>query len=109
SSEQACGRRLVDHRTDIYSLGATVYELLTLECSSGDNQDEMRRQIADEEPQSPRRLNAAIPLDLETIVLKAMSKLPEERYCAAQALADDLKRFLEDKPILAQRPGIRER
>lgn len=110
SPEQASGRGLVDHRTDIYSLGATLYELLTLECpSEGTDWNDVRRQIATDDPRSPRRLNAAIPLDLETIVLKSLAKLPEERYTTAQQLADDLERYLEDKPILAQRPGIRER
>ena len=60
------------------------------------------RQIAQEEPPPLRRLNPSIPADLETIVGKAMAKSPGDRYATAQALADDLRRFLEDKPILRQ-------
>jgi WD40 repeat protein len=67
------------------------------------------RQIAFDEPRPPRRLNKAVPLELEAIVLKAMAKSPEERYSTAQELADDLKRFLEDKPIRARRPTLRQR
>lgn len=111
SPEQAMGKRkLVDHRTDIYSLGATLYEMLTLEPTfRGRDREELLRQIAFEEPRPPRRLNSAIPVDLETIVLKALAKTPEERYVSAQEMADDLRRFLEDRPILARRPTLFER
>src|SRR5438270_167198 len=100
----------VDARTDVYSLGATLYELLTLEPAyNGRDREELLRQIAFEEPRPPRRLNAAVPAELETIVLKAMAKSPEERYAAAQDLADDLQRYLEDKPIRATRPSLGQR
>jgi serine/threonine protein kinase len=111
SPEQALARRgVVDHRTDLYSLGVTLYELLTLEpaCPGRDRQ-EILHQIAFEEPRPPRRFNPAIPADLETIVLKAMAKGVEERYATAQELAEDLRRFLECKPILARRPTPLER
>jgi len=111
SPEQAAAKRvLVDHRTDIYSLGVTLYELLTLAppFESNDRQ-ELLQQIACEEPRAPRRMNPAIPVELETIVLKAIAKRPEERYATAQELADDLERFLEDKPVQARRPSARER
>jgi serine/threonine protein kinase/Flp pilus assembly protein TadD len=111
SPEQALAKRVViDHRTDVYSLGVTLYELLTLEAAvAGEDREEVLRRIAFEEPRPPRRIHKAIPAELETIVLKAMGKTPEERYGTAQELADDLRRFLEDKPIRARRPGLARR
>jgi serine/threonine protein kinase len=111
SPEQALARRgVVDQRTDIYSLGATLYELLALRPAfDGRDHQELLRQIAIDEPTKPRRINPAIPRDLETIVLKAMAKDPSGRYATAQDLAADLKRFLDDRPILARRPGPVER
>jgi tetratricopeptide (TPR) repeat protein len=108
SPEQALAQRvMIDHRTDIYSLGMTLYELLTLEPAfAGRDRHELLRQIAFEEPRSPRRLNPALPAELETIVLKAVEKNPTERYATAQDLADDLRRYLEDKPIRARRPTL---
>ena len=64
------------------------------------------RQVTGEEPPAPRQINPAIPRDLETIVLKAIAKQPAERYASAQELADDLRHFLEDRPILAKRPTL---
>jgi serine/threonine protein kinase len=111
SPEQALARRgMVDHRTDIYSLGVTLYELLTSEPAiSGQDREEVLRQIAWEEPRAPRQLFRAIPTDLETIVLKAMAKRADERYATAREFAEDLRRFLEQKPILARRPTLLER
>jgi WD40 repeat protein/serine/threonine protein kinase len=111
SPEQALAKRVtVDHRTDVYSLGVTLYELLTLEPAfTGNDRQEVLQQIAFEEPKLPTRINKAIPSELETVVLKAMAKNPAERYATAQELADDFQRFLEQKPIKAKRPTIRER
>ena len=111
SPEQASGQRLpVDHCTDIYSLGVTLYELLTLEPAfPGEERHALLQHIATKEPAPPRQHNPAVPRDLETIVLKAMAKNPAERYATAQELADDLKRFLDDKPIQARRPTLLQR
>jgi hypothetical protein len=106
SPEQVLARQgLVDHRSDIYSLGATLYELLTLRPAfEGRDRNELVRQIADDEPRPPRSLHPSVPRELETIVLKALGKEPSERYPTAGALADDLQRFLDNRPILARRP-----
>jgi serine/threonine protein kinase/Flp pilus assembly protein TadD len=111
SPEQALAQRVgIDHRTDIYSLGATLYELLTLEPAFADrDRQELLRLIAFEEPRRPRRWNPAIPVELETIVLKALTKNPVERYGTAQELADDLERWLRDEPIRARRPTVVQR
>jgi serine/threonine protein kinase len=108
SPEQAMAKRgLVDHRTDIYSLGVTLYELLTLQPAiTGRDRQELMHQIALEEPRAPRRLERNIPVELETIVLKAIAKTPAERYATAQEFADDLQRFLDDKPVMAKRPSL---
>jgi tetratricopeptide (TPR) repeat protein len=111
SPEQALAQRVViDHRTDVYSLGATLYELLTLEpVFDGKDRRELLRQIAFEEPKPLARHNKAVPRELETVVLKALAKNPAERYGSTRELADDLRRFLEDRPVLARRPTLRQR
>jgi serine/threonine protein kinase/WD40 repeat protein len=107
SPEQAlAGHGLVDHRTDVYSLGATLYELLTLHPAvDGSSKEEVIRHLAFEDPVVPRKLDRSIPLELETVTLKALAKEPRERYATAQALADDLRRWLADRPIMARQPG----
>jgi serine/threonine protein kinase len=111
SPEQALAKHgLVDHRTDIYSLGVTLYELLTREPVWGEtDRQELFRCIVDEEPKPPRRINRSIPPELETILLKAMEKNPADRYATAQALADDLQRYLTNEPIQARRSSVVQR
>jgi tetratricopeptide (TPR) repeat protein len=111
SPEQALARHgLMDHRTDIYSLGATLFELFTgRPAVEGQDRQEILRRVADEDPRSPRALDPEVPIDLETIVLKSLAKEPAERYATAQELADDLRRFLEDRPIRARRLTLPQR
>ncbi len=111
SPEQALGRRTpLDGRTDVYSLGATLYEILTLvPAFPGDDRLELFRRITEQEPIPPRKIEPRVPVELETIVLKAMAKDPSDRYATAGDLADDLGRFLDDRPILAHRPGFLNR
>jgi WD40 repeat protein len=99
-----------DPRSDQYALGLTLYELLTLrpafDCV---DRNQLMAAAQHEEPTRPRKLNPEVPRDLETIVLKAMAKEPGHRYASAVALAEDLKRFVEDKPIRARPVGSVER
>jgi tetratricopeptide (TPR) repeat protein len=111
SPEQALAKHgLVDHRTDVYGLGATLYELLTgRPAVEGTDRQEVLGRIALDEPVPPRRHDRELPVDLETILLKALRADPAERYPAAAALADDLQRWLDDRPITARRPTAAER
>jgi serine/threonine protein kinase/Flp pilus assembly protein TadD len=111
SPEQALAKHgLVDHRTDVYSLGATLYELLTLRpAMDGADKQEILKKIAFEEPPAPRSVDRAIPEELETITLKALAKEPAERYATAGELAGDLRRWLGHLTIKARPPGLRQR
>ncbi|MHC5051246.1 MAG: tetratricopeptide repeat protein, partial [Planctomycetota bacterium] len=111
SPEQATGKRMsVDHRTDVYSLGATLYELLTFRPPfDGGTVQEIYTQIINKDPVPPRRRNPKVPRDLETIVLKAMEKDRDRRYQSAAELAHDLRRFAEGAAIRARRVGRVER
>ena len=106
SPEQALAKRVViDHRSDIYSLGMTLYELLTLRPAfTATDRQQLLKHIAFEEPTKPRKLNRSIPLELETIALKSIEKDPNDRYVTARAFADDLQAFLDDRPITAKPP-----
>lgn len=107
SPEQATGNRIVDHRADIYSLGATLYELAALKPAfSESDRRQLLKQVAFEEPTPLRRMDPDIPSELETIVHTAMSKEVDLRYQTAQQLADDLQRFLDHRPIVAKPPTI---
>ncbi|GIW86035.1 MAG: hypothetical protein KatS3mg108_0359 [Isosphaeraceae bacterium] len=105
SPEQATNAP-VDGRTDVFSLGATLYELIALRPAfDGTGTAELIRQITTVEPVPPRKLDPRVPRDLETIVLKALAKRPADRYARAQDLADDLARFQAGLPVRARRIG----
>ncbi len=107
SPEQITGGRVpMDHRTDVYSLGATLYELLTLQPPfTGERRDQVLAQVLQKEPRSPRRLNRRAPVDLETICLKALEKDPDRRYQTAGQMAEDLRRYVNRFAIAARRVG----
>jgi len=106
--EQARGETgTLDRRADVYSLGATLYFLLTREPPlGGEHAVEVLRRIADQEPRPPRSLDRDVPADLSAIALKCLEKERPHRYDSARALADDLGRFLRGEPIVA-RPATR--
>ncbi len=107
SPEQATAtRQPVDHRTDIYSLGATLYELVTGQpVFAAETPHEVISQIIASDPRPPRQFDRTVPRDLETIILKCLAKEPRGRYQSARDLADDLRAFLDGRPIAARRLG----
>jgi hypothetical protein len=111
SPEQAAAaQEPIDHRTDIYSLGATLYELATARpVFDADTPQGVITQILNAEPIAPRQLQNQLPRDLETIVLKCLAKEPARRYPSAADLADDLRAFRDGRPIQARRPSLLER
>jgi serine/threonine protein kinase len=99
-------RGQTDHRADVYGLGMTLYELITLRLPFDEsNPAILVKEITEKDPLPPRQVNPKIPRDLETIVLTAIAREPERRYASAAALADDLEAFIEDRPIKARRLG----
>ncbi len=110
SPEQAAAsKNPVDHRTDIYSLGATLYELATgRPLFEADSPHAVITQILTAAPPAPRLVRPDVPRDFETIILKCLAKEPGQRYATAQALADDLRAFVEGRAIKARRATLAE-
>ncbi|HEY0253950.1 MAG TPA: serine/threonine-protein kinase, partial [Kofleriaceae bacterium] len=111
SPEQARGDlKAIDRRSDVYSLGATLYELLVGKpLFATESLADALHHVIHMDPPSPRKLEPTVPLDLETIAMKCLRKPQDERYPSARALADDLTRYLDGDPIEGRRRTLRQR
>jgi len=108
SPEQLLAQRVnVDRRTDIWSLGISLYEAVTLDLPySGDSEAAYIAAVSMKDPARASARDRTVPRDLETVLMKCLQRDPERRYATARELKDDLVRFLEDRPVLARRPGV---
>jgi serine/threonine protein kinase/formylglycine-generating enzyme required for sulfatase activity len=111
SPEQVTAKRMgLDHRTDVFSLGIVLYEMLTLRRPfEGDTTHQIAEQIIAVDPPDPSKLRSQCPRELAVICRKALEKLPANRYETAEAFAQDLRRHLNNEPILAKPPGVMRR
>jgi tetratricopeptide (TPR) repeat protein len=107
SPEQVAGDRdRIDHRTDVYSLGAVLYESITLARPfPQEAREALAQAILTSDPAAPRRVQPSVPRELEAICLKAIEKDPARRYATAGAMAEDLRRFLRGEPVAARAAG----
>jgi formylglycine-generating enzyme required for sulfatase activity len=111
SPEQAASRRMgIDHRTDVFSLGATLYEALSLtRAFDGDTSVQVFTKILTVDPPDPRSLRSQVPRELAVICMKALEKTPADRYADMAGLRDDLAAYLAGRPIAARPPGLLQR